>query len=211
MDADITSKEENISSNDVSDSSSISSKRRRTGSSSPLPSEEFRVTSIYWDYSHTCSTHPDRLNKWEMGAKFMDTSTIVGPGQAVANQTSFSLEDWEDLRDLATEAQNTYDGKLRPMICSICCSLSQKIIYLVPFVSCARLSMNVTAAWKFTRILLLSLPLPCIKKRWSRLAPPAPLREWYNDPQDTASERGRPGQPILPLQPLSDSTEDEEW
>jgi hypothetical protein len=55
----------------------------------------------------------------------MDTSAIVGPGQAVENQTPFSLEDWENLRDLATEAQNTYDGKLRPMICSIGCSLSQ--------------------------------------------------------------------------------------
>jgi hypothetical protein len=108
------SKEENISSGDISDSSSTSSKQRRTGSSSPPPSEEIRATSVYWDYSHTCSTHPDRLNKWEMGIKFMDTSAIVGPGQAVSDQSSFSLEDWEDLRDLATEAKNTYDGNCVP-------------------------------------------------------------------------------------------------
>jgi hypothetical protein len=41
--------------------------------------------------------------------------------------------------------------------------------------------------------------------------PPLPMREWYNDPQDTAARRGRPGQPTLPLPPLSDPTENEEW
>ena len=40
----------------------------------------------------------------------MDTSSIVGPGQVPSNKT-FSLEDWKDLRDLATEAKKTYDGK----------------------------------------------------------------------------------------------------
>ena len=101
--------EKNISSGDVSDSSSTSLKQRRT-SSSPPPSEEIRVAPIYWDYSHICSTHLDRLNKWKLGEKIMDTSSIVGPGQAPSLKT-FTLEDWKDLRDLATEAKRTYDGK----------------------------------------------------------------------------------------------------
>jgi len=104
-------KQQNISSGDVSDSSSTSSKRRRT-SSSPPPSEEIRVEPLsYWDYSHMCTTHPDRLNKWKTGVKILDTSTIVGPGEVTSNKASFSLEDWKDLRDLATEAKNIYDGK----------------------------------------------------------------------------------------------------
>ena len=103
--------QENNLSGNVSDSSSISLKPRRTGSTSPLPSEEIRVPSVYWDYSHICSTHPDRLNKYKMGAKLMDTSAIVGPGQAATDTASFSLDDWKDLRDLAIEARNRYDGK----------------------------------------------------------------------------------------------------
>lgn len=108
-------KEKNISSGNVSDSSSTSLKQRRT-SSSPQPSEEIRVSAIYWDYSHICSTHPDRLNKWKLGDKIMDTSSIVGPGLATSNtgkalKSDFDLEDWKDLRDLATEAKKTYDGK----------------------------------------------------------------------------------------------------
>ena len=106
-------KEKNISSGDVSDSSSTSSKQRRT-SSSPPPLEEIRIAPVYWDYSHICSTHLGRLNKWKLGAKIMDTSSIVGPGQATSEKT-FSLEDWKDLRDLATEAKNTYDGKFIPL------------------------------------------------------------------------------------------------
>ena len=105
--------EQNISSGDVSDSSSTSPKQRRT-SSSPPPSEEIRVAPIYWDYSHICSTHLERLNKWKLGAKIMDTSSIVGPGQTTSSKafkSDFDLEDWKDLRDLATEAKKTYDGK----------------------------------------------------------------------------------------------------
>jgi hypothetical protein len=119
-------KEENISSGDISDSSSTSAKRKPATSGLPPRSEQIRVTTLYWDYSHTCSTHLDRLNKWKIGAKFMDTSAIVGPGQAPSNTmaASFSLEDWKELRDLATEAKNTYDGEiLCRMICSIGCSL----------------------------------------------------------------------------------------
>ena len=103
--------EKNISSGDVSDSSSTSPKQRRT-SNSPPPSEEIRVAPVssYWDYSHICSTHLDGLNKWKLGDKIMDTSSIVGPGQNASSKI-FSLEDWKDLRDLATEAKNTYDGK----------------------------------------------------------------------------------------------------
>lgn len=46
----------------------------------------------------------------------MDTSSIVGPGLATSNtgkalKSDFDLEDWKDLRDLATEAKKTYDGK----------------------------------------------------------------------------------------------------
>jgi hypothetical protein len=114
-------KEKNIFSGDVSDSSSTSSKQRRTSSSPPPPSEEIRVAPVFWDYSHICSTHPDRLNMWKMGAKFKDTSSIVGPGQAASGKP-FSLEDWKDLRDLATEAKNTYDGKnYTHLICPIGC------------------------------------------------------------------------------------------
>ena len=117
-------KEKNISSGDVSDSSSTSSKQRRT-SSSPPPSKEIRVAPVYWDYSHICSTHPSRLNKWKLGAKIMDTSSIVGPGHATSEKT-FNLEDWIDLRDLATDAKNTYDGIFFPLtICPIGCSLSK--------------------------------------------------------------------------------------
>lgn len=109
-DVDSDTREENISSGNVSDSSSTSSKRRRTSPSPrPPPSEEIRVVPviIFWDYSHIC---PNRPNKWKMGAKFQDTSPIAGPGQDPSNQAPFNLEDWEDLRDLATEAKNTYDG-----------------------------------------------------------------------------------------------------
>ena len=117
--------QEDIASGDVSESTSTSSKRR-LASSSPPPSEEIRVAPVlYWDYSHICNTHPVRLNKWKMGAKFLDTSAIIGPGQAPSNITSFSLEDWKDLRDLATEAKNIYDGKFfRRMIFPIRCSPS---------------------------------------------------------------------------------------
>ena len=116
--------EKNISSGDVSDSSSTSPKQRRT-SSSPLPPEEIRVVPVYWDYSHICSTHLTRLNKWKLGEKIMDTSSIVGPGLDTSNKT-FSLEDWKDLRDLATEAKKIYDGKKNSrMICPMGCSLSQ--------------------------------------------------------------------------------------
>ena len=121
-------KEKNISSGDVSDSSSTSSKQRRT-SSSPPPSEEIRVAPVYWDYSHICCAHLGRLNKWKLGAKIMDTSSIVGPGQSDSNKAEFTLEDWKDLRDLATEAKNTYDGKSIPfsprIIFPISYSLSQ--------------------------------------------------------------------------------------
>jgi hypothetical protein len=44
----------------------------------------------------------------------MDTSSIVGPGQATSSKAfkpDFDLEDWKDLRDLATKAKKTYDGK----------------------------------------------------------------------------------------------------
>ena len=106
--------ETNISSGDVSDSSTTSptGKQRRT-SNSPPPSEEIRVGPVYWDYSHICSTHPARLNKWKLGAKIMDTSSIAGPGQATSSKafkSDFDLEDWKDLRDLATKAKKTYDG-----------------------------------------------------------------------------------------------------
>ena len=43
----------------------------------------------------------------------MDTSSIVGPGQVTsktAYKSDFDLNDWKDLRDLATEAKKTYDG-----------------------------------------------------------------------------------------------------
>ena len=40
--------------------------------------------------------------------------------------------------------------------------------------------------------------------------PPLPFREWYNDPQDSASRRSQ-GQPIMVLLPLSQPPEKEEW
>ena len=43
----------------------------------------------------------------------MDTSSIAGPGNATSTKafkSDFTLDDWKDLRDLATEAKKTYDG-----------------------------------------------------------------------------------------------------
>lgn len=44
----------------------------------------------------------------------MDTSPIVGPGQTTSDKafkSDFDLEDWKDLRDLATKSKKTFDGK----------------------------------------------------------------------------------------------------
>jgi hypothetical protein len=211
----ISDKEDkNISSGDVSDSSSTSPQQRRT-SSSPPQFEEIRVTPVYWDYSHICSTHPDRLNKWKLGDKIMDTSSIVGPGQAASNKTEFSLEDWIHLRDLATEAKNTYDGIKKnppydlPDILFTVKILDHDLSAAIPILRAVIHECHRCLKFQPDPSVVFAAPLHKKKPEPPPLpAPPLPIREWYNDPQDSASRRSQ-GQPIVVL-PVSQPPE-KEW
>lgn len=117
----------------------------------------------------------------------MDTSAIAGPGQAGSDQASFSLEDWKDLRDLAIEAKNTYDGH----------DLSAAIHILRAVIhECHR-------CLKFHPDPSVVFAAPLHKKKVEPRPPPAPplpIHEWFNDPQDSASRR-HPGRPIKLLPP----------
>ncbi|KAF8815431.1 hypothetical protein BYT27DRAFT_7129023 [Phlegmacium glaucopus] len=177
-------KQNNCSSGDVSDSSSTSSKRRRTSPSPPPEEIRVELPVSYWDYSHMCTTHPDRLNKWKTGAKILDTSTIVGPGQPSSNKDSFSLDDWKDLRDLATEAKNIYDDH----------NLSDAIHTLRAVIQechhCLKIYPDPSVVFA----------APLHKKKVVAPPPPAPppvIREWYNDPSYSASRRSQGQQAML--------------
>jgi hypothetical protein len=204
--------EKNISSGDVSDSSSTSPKQRLT-SYSPPPSEEIRVAPVYWDYSHICSTHPDLLKKWKLGDKIMDTSSIVGLGQAASNKAEFSLDDWKDLRDLATEAKNTYDGKKKippydlPDILFTVKILDHDLSAAIPIIRAVIHECHRCLKFHPDPSVVFAAPLHKKKPERPPLpAPPLPIHEWYNDPQDSASRRCQ-GQPITVLPPVSQPQE----
>lgn len=206
--------ENNISSGDVSDSSSTSPTQRRT-SNSPPPFEEIRVAPVYWDYSHICSTHPDRLDKWKLGEKIMDTSSIVGLGQAASNKAEFSLEDWKDLRDLATEAKSTYDGKIKnspydlPDILFTVKILDHDLSAAIPIMRAVIHECHRCLKFHPDPSVVFAAPLHKKKPEPPPLpAPPLPIREWYNDPQDSAFRRSQ-GQPITVLPPVQ--PQEKEW
>lgn len=215
-------KKQDNNSSDLSDSSSVTSSET---SSPPPPPEEIRVAPVwYWDYSHTCITHPDRLNKWKMGTKSLDTSSIVGPGQAPANKASFGLEDWKDLRDLAIEAKKIYDSKV------ILFFLSFFLRMIYPIISYSllfhiSLDHDLENAIQSLRAVIhechqclkihpdpsVVFAAPLHKKK---VGPPPlppqvpPICEWYNDPSHSRAR----GPKITPFPPLSPSPEpEEEW
>lgn len=216
-----SNKKEETTSGDICDSSlTFPSKESRTA----LPSEEIRVVPLYWDYSHICCTQPDRLDKWKMGAKFLDTSAIVGSGQAPSNESkSFDLEDWKDLRTLATEAKEVYDGKfipfcvVRPII-----RLDKLIVYCLKIIdhdlsSAIEILRGVMhECHRYLKIhpdpsVVFAAPLHKKKAEPPPQLPTLPVvREWFNDPNHAFLRRG-PGQPVVPLPPPSPPPEKEEW
>jgi len=97
-----------------SDSSSNSLSKTFRFLDSPPTSEEDEV--IFWDYSRNCSSQPERVSQWTTCSKVMDTSSAVGPGQH-RQDTTFDLEDWEDLKELFSKAVNIYEREFCRDIC----------------------------------------------------------------------------------------------
>jgi hypothetical protein len=91
-----------------SDSSSGSlSKRVRFLDSPPTSEEDDQDKVIFWDYSRKCSSQPERVSQWTTRSKLMDTSSTTGLGQD--DPATYSLEDWEDLKELFSKAVEIYE------------------------------------------------------------------------------------------------------
>ena len=99
-----------------SDSSTNSlSKRFRYIDSSE---EDGQDEVIFWDYSRNCPSQPDRVSKWSTRSKLMDTSSTAGPGQSCkfGPNLTFTLEDWQDLKELFGKAVDLYESEFLPHI-----------------------------------------------------------------------------------------------
>jgi hypothetical protein len=150
----------------------------------------------------------------------MDTSSIVGPGQATSNKafkSDFDLEDWKDLRDLATEAKKTYDGKKNSPY-----DLPDRLftVSIIDHDFSAAIPTLRAVIHECHRCLKLHpdpsvvFAAPLHKKKVEPPPPPTPplplpIREWYNDPQDSAARRSQ-GRPIMVLPPQPEPPE-KEW
>lgn len=60
-------------------------------------------------YFRGCSPNPDRTSNWESSHKIMDVSSIGGPGNPPEN-SSWTYEDWEDLKDLFIQASDQFES-----------------------------------------------------------------------------------------------------
>lgn len=100
---------------DCCDSDSSVSKRFRFIDTPPTSEEDGQDEVIFWDYSRQCSSQPERVSKWTTRSKVMDTSSTAGPGQLRLDRTTYTLEDWEDLKELFSKAVDIYESEFVTM------------------------------------------------------------------------------------------------
>ncbi|KAG6816534.1 hypothetical protein H0H87_005396 [Tephrocybe sp. NHM501043] len=97
------------SDNDDDNSSSSSSSSSKLSANRSPSLETLSDVEYYWDYSRRCSPHSDRLSNWENLQEKMDVSSTAGPGTLTENP-SWTYEDWEDLKELFTQAADQFEN-----------------------------------------------------------------------------------------------------
>ncbi|KAG6828502.1 hypothetical protein H0H92_007778 [Tricholoma furcatifolium] len=90
---------------DNDDASSSSSKRNHRSSSSLETLSDVEQIP-YWDYSTHSSPYPDRISNW---TREMQVSATSRP-ESFSENPSWTYEDWEDLKDLFSQAADQYEN-----------------------------------------------------------------------------------------------------
>ncbi|KAG6885764.1 hypothetical protein C0993_010276 [Termitomyces sp. T159_Od127] len=95
---------------DNDDDASLPSSSSSQGRRSPSLEALSDVDKIYyWDYSRGCSPDPNHVSNWETSHKTMDVSSVAGPGNPPEN-SSWTYEDWEDLKELFIQASDQFES-----------------------------------------------------------------------------------------------------
>lgn len=108
----------NLSDGDCCDSDSStnsSSKRFRLSDSPPTSEEETQDEVIFWDYSRKCSSQPNPVSRWTTRSRVMNISSTAGSGQSTQDRATYTLEDWQDLKELFTNAVDMYESESAPI------------------------------------------------------------------------------------------------
>ena len=92
------------------DSSYSSKSKRRRISESPSAEDQQPEEVIFWDYSRNCTPYSERLSRWTTRTKFMDNTSIAGPGRPSPDRSTCNLEDWQDLKQLFAKAVEMYES-----------------------------------------------------------------------------------------------------
>ncbi|KAK7039274.1 hypothetical protein VNI00_010179 [Paramarasmius palmivorus] len=108
----LSSSASTVSSDDDEDDASSVCIWECTGSPplSPLPTTPFSAFGDQENQLH-CQPPAKRESRWKKRTKIMDTSSVATKGSE-GSSTVFDMEDWEDLKDLFTNAAEQYESGL---------------------------------------------------------------------------------------------------